>query len=457
MERRTILKAAAATAALFAAAPSLLARESAGLRPASFPLDPTLSPLAQAARDGWLYGLALIENAVSRAEFVSRGAPNTIVHDRVLAGWDWKGVTTPNNDTLYSRSWLDLTKGPVRITIPASSDRYLSLAFMDMYMNNFTILGTRTTGETGGSFTVVGPMDETSDPLAIRSPTPWVWTTLRVLVAGPHDLADGHRLQNGFKVEGPKSASPPAYVSRSAPWDRYFESVQRLLIENPPPVTDAALFETLKPLGLGMLGGFDTKRFTATQAKEIELGVAAGRTMLRTAGRQGPIVNGWAYPKTTLGDFGQDYFFRVQVALAGLGALPIIEAMYLRPLNDAGRMGFDSARAWRLTLPGNALPAVDAFWSISMYEETPEGQYFFVKNPIDRYMISDRTPDLKRSPDGSIEIIMTRTPPAKGGNANWLPTPPERPFDLVFRGYLPKDDLLSGRYKMAKPGDIGPA
>ena len=52
MERRTILKAAAATAALFAAAPSLLARESAGLRPASFPLDPALSPLAQAARDG---------------------------------------------------------------------------------------------------------------------------------------------------------------------------------------------------------------------------------------------------------------------------------------------------------------------------------------------------------------------------------------------------------------------
>lgn len=88
-------------------------------------------------------------------------------------------MTTPNNDTLYSRSWLDLTKGPVRITIPASGDRYLSLAFMDMYMNNFTILGTRTTGDTDGSFTVVGPMDEKNEPLAIRSPTPWVASHLR--------------------------------------------------------------------------------------------------------------------------------------------------------------------------------------------------------------------------------------------------------------------------------------
>ena len=50
-------------------------------------------------------------------------------------------MTTPNNDTLYSTTQLDLSAGPVTITVPASGDRYLSLALMDAYTNNFAILG----------------------------------------------------------------------------------------------------------------------------------------------------------------------------------------------------------------------------------------------------------------------------------------------------------------------------
>ena len=373
MNRRMVLKTASVAAAALVAAPALMAREMIALRPSAFPLDTALSPLSQAARDAWLYGLALIENAASRAEVLARGAPNTVVHERDLIDASWRRVTTPNNDTLYSRSWLDLTKGPVRITIPASGDRYLSLAFMDMYMNNFQIIGTRTTGNDGGSFTVLGPMDESDDPLAIRSPTPWVWTTLRVLVTGPDDVDEGRRLQDGFKVEGPQSSPRPAFATRAAPWNDYFDSVQALVEENPPPPSDGAVFRTFEPLGLGIRGGFDAARFNASQAREIETGIAAARTMLRSAGRQGPIVNGWIYPKTTLGDFGQDYFYRAQVALGGLGALPIVEAVYLRPLNETGKASFDSSKTWRLQLPGDDLPAVDGFWSISMYEETPEG------------------------------------------------------------------------------------
>lgn len=64
-------------------------------------------------------------------------------------------------------------------------------------------------------------------------------------------------------------------------------------------------------------------------------------------------------------------------------------------------------------------------------------------------MISDRTPNLKRSADGTIEIIMSRSRPPSG-NANWLPVPQERHFGLVFRGYLPKYELLSGRYQMPR-------
>lgn len=446
MDRRSVLKAAAAVAL-----PPFLAGavDAKALEMAGQPAD-DLSPLTRAARDAWIYGLALIENAASRADVLKRGAPNTVIHERELVTWDWKDVTTPNTDTLYSRSWINLNDGPVRITVPRSGERYVSVQMMDMYMNSFQVLGTRTTGDDGGTYTLVGPQDRSDDVLAIRSPTPWVWITLRVLVDGPPDLAAAHAVQEGFRVVGPASRHPPAYASRAAPWAQFFASVQALIAENPPPATDTAVFRNMAPLGLGMKGGFDARRFTEAQGIEIQAGIAAAKALMRSRGRQGSIVGGWAYPKFTLGDFGQDYLYRAQVALGGLGALPIVEAMYLRPLSETGSLDFDSAKAWTLKLPGNALPAVDAFWSISMYEATPDGQYFFFRNPIDRYAIGDRTPGLIRGADGGINIWMSRTKPSENSRANWLPTPPERPFSLVFRGYLPNDDLLNGRYHMPR-------
>ena len=409
-----------------------------------------LSPLATAARDAYIYGLALVENAGTRNEVMASGtAPNRLLHMRGLTTPKNQFVTTPNNDTLYSRSWLDLSRGPVRVTLPATGKRYFSVAFMDMYANNFAILGTRTTGGDGGTFTIVGPRDATDDPLAIRSPTPWVWMLARTLVDGDADLAAANRVQDGIRVEGP-AAPPPArrYAARDADWKSYFETVQALIVENPPPATDDRFFETAAALGLGPRGGFDAGRFGAAQAREIAAGIAAARTLLRTARRQGAVIDGWIYPKADLGDFGQDYLYRAQVALGGLGALTRVEAMYMRPLNAEGRIPFDSATPWVLRLPADRLPPVDAFWSLTMYRATADGQFYFFDNPIDRYAIGDRTPGLVRDAQGGLEIWMTREDPGAARRANWLPTPQQGPFGVVFRAYLPQASLLDGGYAL---------
>ena len=454
MNRRTMMKTTAASMLMsglpltgqpvFAADP---------VTPASAQ-DTNLSPLSIAARNAWIYGLALIENAKSRADVLKRGKPNTVVHEGKLVDASWRDVTTPNNDTLYSRSWINLTEGPVEIQVPKGGDRYVSVALMDMYMNNFAILGTRTTGNDGGTYKLVGPKDPIEDAFTIRAPTPWVWSTLRVLVNGPQDLDTARSIQNKFKVTGPAADFPPEYAERSAPWQEFLTSVQKLVLENPPPVTDERYFETMSPLGLSMSGGFDPSRFDETQSAEIDAGFLAAKKWLRSAGRPGPVINNWSYPKATLGDFGDDFLYRAQVAIAGLGALPMVEAMYLRPVSDSGNPNFDSNKVWRLILPGSALPPVDAFWSLSMYEQTPEGQYFFVDNPLDRYVIGDRSPDLVRMEDGGIDIWMSRTPPPANIQTNWLPTPAERPFSVFFRGYLPKDEFMSWEYKMPKLTEV---
>ena len=409
-----------------------------------------LSPLAAAARDAWIYGLALVENARTRREVQVTGtAPNRLLHMRGLTTPRNQFVTTPNNDTLYSRSWLDLSRGPVRVTIPPTGARYVSVAFMDMYTNNFAVLGTRTTGGDGGTFTVVGPDAATDDPLAVRAPTPWVWMLVRLLVDGEADLPAANALQDRMRVDGRAGAYPArTYADRDARWDAYFATVQALLVENPPPVTDDRFFDRVAPLGLGARGGFDPARFSAAQAAEIEQGVTAARTLLKTTRRQGPVMDSWVYPKANLGDFGQDCLYRAQVALGGLAALPRVEAMYMRPIGRDGRIPFDSAQSWVLALPGDKLPPVDSFWSLTMYQATPDGQFYFFDNPINRYAIGDRTPGLSRDASGGLSIWMTRTDPGPARRANWLPTPPSGNFGIVFRAYLPKEQLLDGIYSL---------
>ena len=120
------------------------------------------STLRAAAQAAWLYGLPLIEMATTRARALTgrggmAGAVNRFVHTRALAGPASRGVTAPNNDTLYSSAWLDLTRGPVTLTIPETGARYISVAGMNFYTDNDFVLGTRTSGGAGGVFTIVGP------------------------------------------------------------------------------------------------------------------------------------------------------------------------------------------------------------------------------------------------------------------------------------------------------------
>ena len=412
---------------------------------------PAPSSLKDAAREAWLYGLPLIEMATTRARALSGrgGQPaglNRFGHTRKLAGPQSRAVTAPNNDTLYSSAWLDLSQGPVTLTIPSTGERYISVAGMSMFTDNNFVLGTRTSGGAGGRYTIVGPGQSGSGPNVVRLETPQGWLLARTLVDGQDDLPAVQRLQAALGLTGPKGVAPPAFAARSAPALEYFASVAALLKSNPPPATDGALFARISPLGLTAQGGFDPTRLDAASVAQIDAGVADARRAMQAL-RVGGGVQGWSYPRSTLGDFNQDYAFRAAVALAGLAALPPAEAMYMNPMGDRGRM-FTGEGPYRLSFPAGQLPAVDAFWSLTMYEATPDGQFFLVENPIRRYSIGDRTPGLKTNADDSLDIWISRADPGGDRSANWLPAPASGPFTLSFRAYLPRPEFLDGRYRL---------
>jgi len=265
-------------------------------------------------------------------------------------------------------------------------------------------------------------------------------------VNGPEDLDIVHEIQDGIVLNASPSRTLGSFAQRGSAWGEYFSSASALLAENPPPATDLAVLHRIALLGLGPSRSFDAAKFTATEAHDIETGITDAKSILAGARPEKPL-NGWRYPSAELGDFGQNYLFRARVAVSGLAALPRQEAMYMRAVTADGSVNFQDGD-WRLNFARDQLPPVDAFWSLTMYEATPQGQYFLTENPLHRYAIGGRTKGVRRNADGSLDIRIARKNPGGGRTGNWLPAPASGPFSLQMRAYLPKSELLTGAYQL---------
>jgi hypothetical protein len=72
----------------------------------------------------------------------------------------------------------------------------------------------------------------------------------------------------------------------------------------------------------------------------------------------------------------------------------------------------------------------------------------FIHNPLDRYLLnSGMMNEFVKEEDGSIIFYIQKDSPGKGKESNWLPAP-DGPFYTVLRMYLPKDEVLEGKWAM---------
>lgn len=374
-------------------------------------------------------------------------------HARALSGPQDRWVTTPNTDTLYSTLWLDLSRGPVRLSVPDMAGRYYSLAFMDMASNNFAMLGRRSSGTQAGEFVVVGP--DWQQPLpagqrVLRAPGHDVLVLARLLVDGPADLPAVQALQDRFRVQplaadGERAAAPWEAPPPLAMGAQAFVDMANLMLErNPPPAYEEPLLKQWASLGLCGAGCRWSNLNPEVQALWSRALPELLGTLKAGLGGAGVVVNGWRYSQPDLGNFGTDYHYRAQVALGGLLALEPAEALYPNTGVDDSHQPLSGTHRYRLTLPAGGVP-VNAFWSLSMYQVEPDGKLFFTANPAGRYAIGDRTPGLQTGPDGRIEIWIQHDAPTRADQlANWLPAP-AGPFHLVLRAYEPRADLRDGR------------
>src|SRR5262249_2126799 len=84
----------------------------------------------------FFYGFPLYECARTAQQRTSLLPQNRVGHRAALADHTSREVTAPNNDTIYSSAFLELSNGPVEVSSPTSTDRYFSIAFMDAFTDN---------------------------------------------------------------------------------------------------------------------------------------------------------------------------------------------------------------------------------------------------------------------------------------------------------------------------------
>jgi hypothetical protein len=432
----------AAAAAPKVAAPKVIA---------PLPDTPEIAELRRAFR----FALPIYEVMRTRGAQLDRaraaGLPNGvnfILPRLTLADATSRDVTTPNNDTLYGSVWLDLAAGPVILVVPELPGRYHSAALMSLTTDNSAIIGTRTGGQ-GGRYAIVGPGYTGAIPdgtQLIRSASNDAWLLIRVLVDGPQDVEAAAKALQGFSLELPVDRAVPVPTSAPAPARPDAATFLAVVNEALARSADAPALQARAAAHAGLGIGTGWAGLTADQQKLWTASLPALMAELKTGlADAGDSVNGWSYPRAAIGDFGDDDDLRSLVALGGLGALPRVEAMYLTARTDAVGIPLDGSQAYTATLPPR-LPA-GAFWSLTMYQVEPDGRLFFVPNPLNRFAIGDRSPQLRANRDGSYDIFIQTNAPTGERVVNWLPAPPGK-FVLVWRAYLPKPELLDGSFRL---------
>lgn len=380
---------------------------------------------------------------------------NVLVHARELLGSGRSKVVTPNNDTLYVNTWLDLRQGPLVIEVPDTGGRYYVLGLLDFYTNPFGSIGSRCTGTGAGRHVITPPGWEGDLPQAlaglpvIESPTPWVWIIGRILVDGPADLPAVHALQDGFHLHPalptqrlPMRFEPGPQMDPARPdAARFLAVVNEALAVNSPPASERALVARFAEVGIGAGLG-------APSPAQIDVIDTALRTCLarwQETGVAQTRPSGWQYMPPLGRSFGSDYLMRAQVALKYIGALDSLEAYYPMAYHDGQGRPLEGHHRYRLRFAPGQLPPAQAFWSLTMYDTR---DCMLVPNEIERFAIGDRTPGLQRDADGGLTLSLQRAAPTDPlARANWLPAP-EGSFYLCLRAYLPTPDMLEGRYEL---------
>ncbi len=418
----------------------------------------------QTAKEAYIFAFPLVVMDITARKMTDANnkdgvAKNVFFHKSYFPDETFRDVVRPNADTYYSSASLDLSNGPVVLSVPDTKGRYYMVPILDAYTNVIETPGSRTTGTKANNFLITGPGWEGTAPSGmkqIKLPTNMGWIIGRTQV---NSVEDGEKvvipLQKQYKltplsawgtVYTPPKPTPdnglskddPNTIIEAMPIDSFFNYFNALMAKYPPTAADQPALKKFASIGLTPGGKFKMDSFNeATQEALKKIPVEFVTTAKEAIEHPSGLVNGWNLVKNSIGTYGTDYASRAIVAYGGLGANQREDAAYPSAAVDADGNRLNGANKYVIHFEKGKTPPARAFWSFTMYD--PDG--YMVANPIHRNTIGDRS-NLIVNADGSIDIYVQHTSPGKDKDRNWLPAP-VGDFNVLLRVYFPKPEMLN--------------
>ena len=423
-------------------------------RPVPGPKVAYVGPIQAAviAAQAYIYGYPLMEY-----ERVRQTVPalNTIYSLTSFANPDVDPIWTaigggkrPNTDTFYSLAELDLSNGPVVLSVPDMGDRYYSFQLTDPYTNVVDYIGSRTTGTGPAEYAIVwtdGPQGTIPDgATVVKVPYSSILMLGRTLAGDAADQQKAIDLVKQYSLD--PTGGTPVVTPQPKPGLAYLDAISAAMTGNPPPAQDAAELTKLAKIGVGPGLTVADAGLGPLSRLAADLAVKVTAALLPTLANLQQLVSavqhkGWAIPDSSIGDFGTNYLLRAGVAEVGLIANTPEEAMYSSALLDSSLLPLNGCNTYVLHFAAGQTPPSNAFWSVTVYD----GNGNLVQNSENRYSVSSSRPDeLVTRPDGSIDIIFSTTDPGDP-TANWLPIP-DGSFEVYLRNYVPQQAALDGSW-----------
>lgn len=393
-------------------------------------------------------------------------------------------VVTPNSDTIYGASFMDLSGEGVVIQTPTNvpPGHYWTIQVVDLFTTVTHQLGSAS-ATPGGKFLLVGPewRGETPDGFVevLRSPTNIAVAMGRSFTAhSPESKAQARAVLNQIGVY-PLSQNAPGLrtfdceaVARNAVYpppltaeiiaadpdilrirpvhaERFWDDLETALDANPkvgpddaPLADQARTLLALRASDPAWKTLIDRVALVAEtelyeSAKYHQLGVEAG--------------GGWQRQENG-GAWGADWFGRAVASVVYIYVNDYHEAVYFVRGTDAKGALLQGRYSYTITFPKDGLPPVDrargGFWSLTMYDQD---YYMVTPSPNGRNNLGTVNLDadeLVFDADGSLTLTLSSHEPADPtARANWLPAPAGQ-FALLVRTYVPTQAVLTGDYAL---------
>ncbi|WP_271407960.1 DUF1254 domain-containing protein [Pseudomonas sp. Q1-7] len=436
--------------------------------------------LLQIAKEAYIYGYSLVTTEVTRVQMTNvdrvdnAHAPmGQFFNVKRYPPAEYRGVSAPNADTLYSVAWADLSE-PQVFSQPDMGDRYYLMPMYDLWMTIFHSPGARTAGGAPTQYLLTGPGWQGEVPegmVQIKSATRKMLILGRTYADGSEqDYAAVNALQaqltltplsawgKPYTPKAPAVDPNPGFSMTAKPQEvilgmsteTYFNKLASLMCEEAPPAAeDGPILARMATLGIEPCKPFQLGKLEpALQEALADLPAVALKEIGANQQALGSKVNGWTYTKG-LGDYGTNYMKRAVVAAFGWPANVEADAVYPYATEDSSGQKLNGAHRYTLTFAKGQLPPVNGFWSITQYQ-IDQG-WWFVPNPLNKFTVSPRD-EMTYNADGSLTLYFQHESPGKDKEANWLPAP-KGDFLPMLRMYWPKaqtPSILDGSWTPPK-------